>query len=155
MERRTNSVHDLSGIECASNLPSSCKMLFVRLPASEEGEREREDPDMDDDLLPGFAQDHARRPPREVVHLPEGVQGEEEGEYGDGENVEKHPPKHVPPSAEEEDECLETVYGSDHDEGGGRDSLPLADHQIDEIADLERVEWLRGVFVISGERVHT
>ena len=41
--------------------------------------------------------------PREIVHAPKGIQRQEERECRDSEDVEHHPPDHVPFPAEEED----------------------------------------------------
>ena len=86
-------------------------------------------------LLAGFTQDDTRLTPREVVHPPEGVQGKEEGEHGDGEDVEHHPADHVPLATENEHESLKTVHGSDENNGQRRDRC-TSRSQVDEIADL-------------------
>lgn len=70
---------------------------------------------MNNELLALLADDDTCVTPREVVHLPERVEREVEGEDRDGEEVEDHPADHVPFSAEEEDEHLESVDGGKHD----------------------------------------
>jgi hypothetical protein len=74
--------------------------------------------------------------PREVVHLPERVQREEERREGDGEDVDcwqgiyvnkysarhrqpsltEHPGDHIPAHAEDEDERLQAVNCREHDD---------------------------------------
>lgn len=92
---------------------------------------------MNDQLLSTLSNDDSSVSPREVVHRPERVEREVEGEDGNGQDVEDHPPDHVPLASEEEDEDLETVDGSDHDEGEGRDGLSFGGDEVDEVDELK------------------
>jgi len=92
---------------------------------------------VDDQLLSTLSNDHSSVSPREVVHRPERVEREVEGEDGDGEDVEEHPSDHVPLPSEEEDHDLETVDCADHDEGEGRNRLSLGGDEVDEVDELE------------------
>ena len=91
---------------------------------------------MNHQLLTRLSQDDTSLTPREVVHAPEGVQGKEEREHRDGQDVEHHPADHVPLATHDEDQGLNTVYSRQHDNGESGDTLMFAGYQIDEIDDL-------------------
>ena len=76
---------------------------------------------MNNHLLTRLSQNDTRLTPREVVHAPEGVQGKEEREDRDGQDVEDHPSNHVPLAAQNEYKRLQTVDSSDEDDREGRD----------------------------------
>lgn len=95
---------------------------------------------MNDQLLSTLSNDDSSVSPREIVHRPERVEREVEGEDGDGEDIEHHPADHVPLPSEEEDHDLKTVDSSDHDEGKGRDSLSFGGDEVDEVDELKRKE---------------
>ena len=90
---------------------------------------------MNDHLLAGLAENDTSRTPREVVHLPERVERQEERECRDSDDVEHHPADHVPLATENEHESLKTVHGSDENNGQRRDRC-TSRSQVDEIADL-------------------
>ena len=94
---------------------------------------------MDDHFLPRLSEHDTGLTPGEIVHLPERVERKREREYGDGEDVEEHPPDHVPLAAEDEDEGLDSVDSDDHDERDRLDLLALCDDQVDEIHDLKNL----------------
>ena len=94
---------------------------------------------MNDNLLALFTHHQSRGPPRKVVHLPERVQWQKEGENGNGENVENHPGNHVPPHAEDEDEGLKAVDRCEHDDGEHGDGAAFADDEVKEVSYLKRV----------------
>lgn len=89
-----------------------------------------------DELLAALTLDQSSGSPTEVVHGPERHEREEEGEDGDGKDVKDHPPDHIPLASEEEDERLETVDGSQHDDRESRDGLALRCDEHDEVDDL-------------------
>ena len=64
----------------------------------------------DDFLFSFFADDDTRVSPREVVLVPEGVDGEDEGVDGEGEDVDDHPAYVLPLAFDDEDESLEAIY---------------------------------------------
>ena len=61
---------------------------------------------VDNELFTLFSQDNAGGPPGEIIHLPEGIEGKEKRERGNGQDVEDHPANHVPFAAEYEDQGL-------------------------------------------------
>lgn len=93
---------------------------------------------MDNQFLALLSQDDTSGTPREIVHLPERVQRQEEGECWDGKDVEQHPADHVPFTAEDEDQCLETVDCGKHDQGPHWDRLVFNDDEIDQINQLSK-----------------
>ena len=91
---------------------------------------------MNDHLLAGLAENDTSRTPREVVHLPERVERQEERECRDSDDVEHHPADHVPLAPEDEHQCLKTVDRGNHDDGRRRNGLTLACDKVDEVDDL-------------------
>ena len=92
---------------------------------------------MNNHLLAGFSQNDTSRTPREVVHLPERVQGKEEREHRNSQDVEEHPPNHVPLAPQYKDQCLKTVNRRNHDQRQLRNRLVQSSREVDEIHDLE------------------
>lgn len=90
-----------------------------------------------DEFLPLLTQHHTSLTPREVVHLPERVQRQPERERRNREDVEDHPSDHVPLASEYEDEGLEAVDTSDHDESQLWYLFAFSGNNIDEITNLE------------------
>lgn len=88
---------------------------------------------MHEEALALLADDLAGRAPREVVHLPEGHEREDEREEGDPEDVDEHPANVLELAVQDEDDDLEAVDGAEHDEGERRDRLVLADDHVDEL----------------------
>ena len=86
---------------------------------------------MNNHLLSRLSQHNTRLTPGEIVHLPERVQGEEEREGRNGENVEHHPSDHVPLPPQDENEGLQTINSDNEDNGNNRNSLVFRSDQID------------------------
>lgn len=96
------------------------------------------DTHMDNHFLSRFAQYNTSLTPREIIHLPERVQGKEERERGDGKDVEQHPANHVPFAAHDEDEGLQTINCGDHDERQCRNGFAFSRNEVDQVDDLKR-----------------
>ena len=63
-----------------------------------------------------FADDNTRVTPGEVVLVPEGVDGEDKGIDGEGDEVDYHPSNVLPLSFKNEDQGLKSVHCSYHDD---------------------------------------
>ena len=92
---------------------------------------------VNDHLLSRLSQHNTSLTPREIVHLPERVEGQEEGEGGDSEDVEHHPPDHVPLATQDEHKRLKTIDSRNHDDGDSGDALVLACNEVDQVHDLK------------------
>lgn len=53
-----------------------------------------------------LAKDKTSLTPREIVHPPERIERQPEGEGRDGENIEDHPSNHIPLPSQNKDEGL-------------------------------------------------
>jgi len=71
---------------------------------------------MNDDLLLRFTQHDTGSTPREVIHPPEGIEREHEGEYRDRQDVEDHLSNHVPLLPEDEHGGSQTIHRTNHDQ---------------------------------------
>ena len=89
-------------------------------------------------LFASLTQYYTSLTPREVIHAPERVQRQKEGEDGNGQDVEKHPAHHVPFAPHDEYNSLQAVNGPQHNEGCHRNSLVLAGNENDKVYDLWR-----------------
>jgi hypothetical protein len=92
---------------------------------------------MNNHLLSRFSQDNTRLTPWEIVHLPEGIQRQEEGERRDSEDVKDHPSNHVPFAPHNEDQCLHTINRGDHNQWERWDGFAECRNQVDEVDDLQ------------------
>ena len=99
-------------------------------------------------LLSRFSQHNTRLTPGEIVHLPERVQGEEEREGRNGEDIEQHPANHIPLPPHDEHEGLDTIDGRNHDQRQRRDGFAFTRDQVNEIDNLVGLE----VNIWSGRR---
>ncbi|KAI6770920.1 hypothetical protein HG531_009775 [Fusarium graminearum] len=96
-----------------------------------------------DDLLARLTSNNTSITPVEIVHVPERVKRQTEGEDGNGSNIHDHPTNHLPLAAQDEDNGLQTVDGTKqqegcdgHDGGVGRDLV----NQVDDIHDNDRLD---------------
>lgn len=119
---------------------------------------------MHDHPLPLLPDNLASRTPGEVVHLPERVEREDEGEEGQHEDVDEHPSyatKKEESSIEEErergegkgrtdvfefamedvDDDLTSVDDSEHDERERRDGLAVVHDEVDELSERRRGQY--------------
>lgn len=92
---------------------------------------------MNNHLLARLSKHDTSLTPREVVHLPERVQRQHKREDGDSEDIEEHPPDHVPLATQNEDQGLNSVDGDNHDERDRLDLLALHSNQVDQIDKLQ------------------
>jgi hypothetical protein len=93
---------------------------------------------VDDDLLAGLSEHQTSSTPREVIHTPEGIERKEKREIWYAENIEDHPPDHIPLAPEDEDEGLYTIDRSNHDKRERGDRLVQNGSQVDEVDDLRQ-----------------
>ena len=70
----------------------------------------------DDKFLALITSDDTGISPGEIIHVPEGVERQGEGEDGCGDDVDDHPPDHFPFPSDDEDDGLETVDRAEKDE---------------------------------------
>lgn len=69
---------------------------------------------MNDHLLSRFSKNNTSLTPGEIIHPPERIERQEEGEGGDSNDVEQHPSNHVPLAPHDEDESLQAIDSSNH-----------------------------------------
>jgi hypothetical protein len=91
---------------------------------------------MNDQLFALFSKDNTGGTPGEIVHLPEGIEWEEERECGDSQNVEEHPADHIPFATEDKDQGLEAVNGGQHDQRPQRNDLVRHRNEVYQVNDL-------------------
>lgn len=90
----------------------------------------------DDNFAAAVTGDHACVTPGEIIHVPEGIQRESEGEDRDRNQVDDHPSEHFPLSAHDENEGLKTVDGTQEDERSIWEHRGVLDYPHDEINDV-------------------
>jgi hypothetical protein len=91
---------------------------------------------MNNQLFALFSKDDTGGTPGEIVHLPEGIEREEERECRDSQNVEEHPANHIPFATEDEDQGLEAVNGGQHDQRPQRDDHVGHRNEVYQVNDL-------------------
>jgi len=91
---------------------------------------------MNDHLLSRFTQHDTSSTPGEVIHSPERIEREHEGEDWDGQNVEEHASNHIPLSPENKHEGLQTIHSANHDKRYDGKSFLLGDDLHNKIDDL-------------------
>jgi hypothetical protein len=114
---------------------------------------------MYDHLLTTLSKYNTSISPREIIHVPEWVQRQKEGERGDSKNVDyelpligqrcnytrettwgltQHPSNHVPTQSEDKDQSLQTINGSEHDDTERRNGTSVGDDDVKQVSELHR-----------------
>lgn len=68
--------------------------------------------------------------------MPESVQWKTTGENRCCKHVNDHPTNHLPFAAEDEDNGLETIDGTEENEGGDGNNITVLNNEIDQVSDV-------------------
>ena len=87
-------------------------------------------------LVALLTDDNSRVTPREVILVPERVDGQHKAVDREGDDIDDHPSNVLPLSLDDEDDRLKTIHCSDHD---NRDQRKLTGMRTDSVDEISKV----------------